>query len=64
MNGYLERYALIPWRQDGIYKARDAVKLYKVKSAADKAADMAYEASDPRGLVVRTILIPVDMVTA
>ena len=46
-------YALLPWRCDGHYKLDQAVKTYASESAADRAAQLAYDAGDPRGLVVR-----------
>ena len=49
-------YALLPWRGDGRYRLEQAVKTYASESAADRAARAAYEASDPRGLVVRFIV--------
>ena len=48
-------YALLPWCGDGRYKLDQAVKTYASKSAADRAARVAYAAADPRGLVVRFI---------
>ena len=48
-------YALLPWRGDGSYRLEQAVKTYASEIVADRAAHIAYEASDPRGLVVRFI---------
>ena len=59
----IERYALIPWNAAGVYKACDAVKLFKLRSAAEKAASKAYEAGDQRNLVCRTVYLQPEELT-
>ena len=48
-------YALVPWRGDGRYRLEQAVRTYAREGAADRAARVAYDEGDPRGLVVRFI---------
>lgn len=47
---------VIPWRGDGRYQLGDAVAEYATWSAAEKAADRAYEENNNSDLVARFII--------
>ena len=54
------RYGVFPWTANGCYPASQALKVYKVKSAAQKHADKLNEdgAWTQGGYVVRSFSLP------